>query len=134
MIECGTSPSSPRYYVYDYSDILCFPPLLIDNLPLFPAGDWTTMTVGRDEHGSLTRSLSFAPLAAVMTLWHPKQIDILTLSRVRRFNLRTYEVEWEGNKTAVAKIARFEFEIPQVERETQVYRALGTLGTTTTTT
>jgi hypothetical protein len=120
--------------VYDYSDILCFPPLLIDNLPPFPPGDWTTMTVGRDDRGSLTRSISFKPLAAVMTLWHPKQIDILTISRVRRFNLRTYEVEWEGNKTAVAKIARFEFEIPQVERETQVYRALSTVGTTTTTT
>ncbi|KAH9224879.1 hypothetical protein DL95DRAFT_378525 [Leptodontidium sp. 2 PMI_412] len=119
--------------VYDYSDILCFPPLLIDNLPPFPAGDWTTMTVGRDEHGSLTRSISFKPLAAVTTVWHPKQIDVLSLRRVRRFNLRTYEVEWEDNKTAVAKIARFEFEIPQVERETQIYCALSSLQTTTTT-
>ena len=117
--------------VYDYSDILCFPPLLIDNLPPFPAGDWTTMTVDRDSHGALTRSMSFAPLAAVTSIWHPRMVDILSLKRVKRFNVRTYEVEWEGNKTAVAKIARFEFEIPQVERETQIYRALSTTGTPT---
>ncbi|KAL3418431.1 alpha-galactosidase A [Phlyctema vagabunda] len=117
--------------VYDYEDILCFPPLLIDNLPPFPAGDWITMTVGRDDHGSLTRSISFEPLAAVMTIWHPKQIDISTLDRVERFNPRTYEVEWEDHKTAVAKIARFEFEIPRIERETRVYRALSTMQTAT---
>lgn len=117
--------------VYDYEDVLCFPPLLIDNLPHFPHGDWITMTVGRDESGSLTRSLSFRLLDAVTTVWHPRRVEILTLSRVQRFNRRTYEVEWEGNKTAVAKIARFEFEIPQVERETELYHALSTTGATT---
>ena len=119
--------------VYDYSDVLCFPPMLIDNLPPLPPGDWTTMTVGRDERGSLTRSISFNPLASVTTLWHQKRIDVLALRPVGRFNLRTYEVEWEGSKTAVAKIARFEFEIPQVERETRVYRTLNSMRRTITT-
>ncbi|KAH8589173.1 hypothetical protein B0O99DRAFT_746226 [Bisporella sp. PMI_857] len=80
--------------VYDYSSIICFPPLLIDNLPPLSPGDWTTTTVDASIY-------------------------------------RTFEAEWEGNKFAMAKIARFEFEIPQVERETWVYRRLSTTETMT---
>jgi hypothetical protein len=56
--------SKPK--VYKYSDILCFLPLLIDNLPPpHPPGDWTTMTVGGDDCGSLTRSIFYKPLVSV---------------------------------------------------------------------
>lgn len=99
---------------YDYEDILCFPSSLIDNLPPFPPGDWTTMI-------DQPRSISFTPLVAVSNVWHPRRIDILSLNHALRFSFRTNEVEWEG-KTAIAKMARFEFEIPQVERETRVYQ------------
>jgi hypothetical protein len=44
--------------VYDYSSIICFPPLLIDNLPPLSPGHWTTTTVGKDDRGSLSRSIS----------------------------------------------------------------------------
>ncbi|KAH8812560.1 alpha-galactosidase A [Xylogone sp. PMI_703] len=109
--------------VYDFDEILSFPPALLENLPVFPPGDWTSMNVVRGADGTLTCSVSSKPLKAVTRIWHPKMIDVLWLKETGRFGARVRFVEWEGREV-VAKIARFDFEIHLVENETRVYEKL----------
>ena len=104
-------------------DILTFPPLLREHLQPFPPGEWTRMTIERRESESLKRSIRTEPMAAVTAVWHTQKIDVLTLRRLNGYTPCTLETDWFGKK-AVAKIARFDFEIPQMKRETKLYQVL----------
>ena len=95
--------------VYDFDEILSFPPALLENLPPFPPGNWTSMNVARSAWGTLTCTISSKSLEAVTRSWHPKMFDVLGLKETGRFGARVRIVAWEGRE-AVAKFARFAFE------------------------
>lgn len=68
-------------------------------------------------------------LAGIRGIWHSTIIDCLDLERVERltpstFGARCCLVEGQPTVTAIAKVARFEWEMPCVERETDSYRVL----------
>jgi predicted Ser/Thr protein kinase len=60
-------------------------------------------------------------LKGVETIWHTNKIDVTTIPVVREMKTGVYKVIY-GEGFAVAKIARFEFEVPYIEKETRVYR------------
>ena len=62
-------------------------------------------------------------LRGVSNCWHPKNINIRELQPIRYFSPRTCKVLYDG-QPAFAKIARFEYEIPWIERETLIYRII----------
>ncbi|KAM5372148.1 hypothetical protein ACJZ2D_007681 [Fusarium nematophilum] len=81
------------------------------------------MHLRRTSDGDLESSLSYDPLDGVNALWHPRQIDILSLKRLASYKGRVKEVEFEG-KTALSKAAIFDWWIPQVEHETNIYEVI----------
>ncbi|XMA20651.1 hypothetical protein WAI453_013442 [Rhynchosporium graminicola] len=81
------------------------------------------MNVARSPDGTPTGTISSKPLEAVTRIWHPRTFDVLGLKETGRFGARVRIVEWEGREV-VAKIARFDFEIPRVENETRVYEKI----------
>ncbi|KAM0433924.1 hypothetical protein ACHAPT_003868 [Fusarium lateritium] len=98
-------------------DTMCRPYLLIPNLPDLPDSPWTTMTISRDEDGSLTSAMSMDPLPEIRTAWHEQRVDVLTLKKTRRFRSGVHEVQYDA-APAIANIACFEWEIARIERET----------------
>ncbi|KAI9824127.1 MAG: hypothetical protein M1819_001082 [Sarea resinae] len=106
--------------VFD-DDTMCRPYLLIPQLPDIPDGAWTKMEVYRHADGSLRSSISSEPLAAVEMLWHPRIVDVLSLKQTKRHRSGVHEVLFDSNRPAVAKIACFDFQLPQIEDETHVY-------------
>ncbi|KAF2789273.1 alpha-galactosidase A [Melanomma pulvis-pyrius CBS 109.77] len=116
---------------------LSFP---IAHLPPLPYEDdsWTVASISRNvESGQLRTSLSGQQLAGVRNIWHGVRVDVLNLSRVERLTAATFEaVVCESTTpsmappppspppTVIAKIARFEWEIPRIERETRAYQLL----------
>lgn len=108
--------------IYDV-DTLSFPPALFDALPQLPDGDWLTAVVSRNDFGDVSFELLRTPLRGVQCIWHSELIDVLALTPEERLDPRVQLVRY-GSVQAVAKIARFEFEIPQMEVETTVYRTL----------
>lgn len=102
-------------------ETLGFPPAFFEHLPPLPSGDWSNARICRHADG-LSVELSYAELERVDTRhhWHPNMIDILSLTRVDSISARVPLVKW-GCQLAVAKFARFEFEISYVEQETAIY-------------
>ncbi|KAG9251496.1 alpha-galactosidase A [Emericellopsis atlantica] len=105
--------------VFD-DDTMCRPYLLIPRLPNLPDSPWTTMTISRDEDGSLTSIISTDPLPEIQTTWHELHVDVLSLERTRRFRSGVHEVQYDG-APAIAKIACFKWDIARIERETWAY-------------
>ncbi|KFH47911.1 hypothetical protein ACRE_011500 [Hapsidospora chrysogenum ATCC 11550] len=105
-------------------DTMCRPHLLIPQLPDFPDYDWTKMQVSRDNGNiGLRSTLSSEPLAEIQEIWHPRRIDVLSLVRTKRLQSGVHEVLCEG-RPAISKIARFEWEVPRIDRETWAHRIL----------
>lgn len=104
-------------------DTMCRPWLLIPKLPDLPDSPWTTATISRDDNGTLKSAISMDPQPEIRTAWHEKHVDVLTLSSTRRFRSGVHEVQYDG-APAVAKIARFDWEMRRVERETWAYSLL----------
>ncbi|KAI1413532.1 hypothetical protein F5Y13DRAFT_188964 [Hypoxylon sp. FL1857] len=102
--------------VFD-EDTLCRPYLLIPRILDLPDSAWTTMTLSRDEDGSLTSAISTDPLPEIRITWHELRIDLLDLERTRRFRSGVHEVQY-GGVPAIAKIACFDWDIARIERET----------------
>jgi hypothetical protein len=106
--------------VFD-DDTMCRPYLLILRLPDLPDSPWTTMTISRDENGSLTSNISLDPLPEIQTTWHELRVDVLSLERTERlFRSGVYEVRFNG-APAIAKIACFQWDVARIERETWAY-------------
>lgn len=59
-------------------DTMCRPHLLISRLPDLPGSPWTTMTISRDENGSLTSTIGTDPLPEIKEAWHDGRIDVLS--------------------------------------------------------
>lgn len=119
-------------------DTLSFP-LASLPLSLFSDDNWNVAHISRDVNsGELQTSLLQQQLAGVQNVWHSTQVDILDLERVERLTAATFEAVVcettdSNTKTSIthpyhckliAKIARFEWEIPRIERETRAYQLL----------
>jgi predicted Ser/Thr protein kinase len=108
------------------SDILSFPPDFFDQLPALPLGEWTRARIFR-RSGAISFELSYGRLSGVHTRWHSNVVDVLSLPLEGHLTSRVKVVKY-GSKQAVAKIARFEFEIPRMEKETAIYQAIDGCG------
>lgn len=110
--------------VFD-DDTMCRPYLLIPKLSgLLPGGAWNSMTISRNKKdGSLMCTPCTEPLRQIETTWHDQYIDVLSLKREERFRSGVHEVQY-NNAPAIAKIACFPWQIPQIERETWAYSEL----------
>ncbi|KAF2425569.1 alpha-galactosidase A [Tothia fuscella] len=113
-------------------DTLRFLPSLLHALPpLESPKDWTIAYITRQSNsGNLTAVFSERKLAGVQGIWHPQTTDCLRLTRVKQITASTFEASLTEPdpaalpSTFIAKIARFEWEIPRLERETRAYSIL----------
>lgn len=111
--------------VFD-EDTMCRPHLLVPRLPCFPDSPWTKMHISRSNAGDkepLAVNITNDALEEVDFTWNAHRIDVLTLPRIRRLRAGVFETLYEG-RPAVAKIACFEWHIPNLTRETWAYHVL----------
>ncbi|CAI7646524.1 unnamed protein product [Penicillium glandicola] len=118
-------------------DTLSFPVQSLPNLPW--SDEWTVAHISRDEtSGDLKTSISNRPLAGVKCQWHCTLLDCLELERIKPLTAAAFEavshptlpIIFQTSATVIAKIARFEWEIPRIERETRAYQLLEGSGLT----
>lgn len=93
-------------------------------------------TISRDTtSGGLTVSLSNRALAGVKCQWHHTKVDCLELLRTKQLTAGAFEATVSPSilpiialpspdTTVIAKIARFEWEVPGIEQETRAYQLL----------
>ncbi|KAK4502976.1 hypothetical protein PRZ48_006403 [Zasmidium cellare] len=107
------------------SDTMRMPFRLLPKLPeLSQQDDWTKIVVDRNPNiGSLEIAISSDVLPAVPNVWHDQYIDVLDLSETTYLNSSVREVLYEGRPT-IAKIAAWDWEIPRIVNETEVYYLL----------
>jgi predicted Ser/Thr protein kinase len=110
------------------SDELFLPLYSLPPLP-YNEDDWTVAHVSRRAGDKkLETSLERRQLRGVKEIWHPEMIDCLSLVRTERLTVNTSGCIRKDQPAPcpalVAKIARFEWEIPRIEHETRVYRLL----------
>ncbi|EPQ57819.1 hypothetical protein GLOTRDRAFT_126310 [Gloeophyllum trabeum ATCC 11539] len=107
-------------------DVLDFP--CPHELPKLPPGDWTCARIFR-QPGKAQPTIEFSSrkLLGLSATWHPDCIEILSLTLKDRLSFRVRVAQY-GSKLAVAKIARFEWELQYVEQETAVYKTIDGLG------
>ncbi|KFH42040.1 Ankyrin-like protein [Hapsidospora chrysogenum ATCC 11550] len=119
------------------SDDLCLPLYALPPLP-YDDDAWTVARVSRSsstESQELVYSLEHRPLPGVRDVWHHERVDCLSLDRVRLLAMSVFECTRKDyyqplapGTTLIAKIARFDWEIPRIERETRVYHLLQDTG------
>jgi len=109
-------------------DTLSFP---LQSLPPLPDNEeWTVANISRDKtSGDLRTAISNRTLAGVNGQWHPTKVDCLDLERTRQLTVMAFEVvshsiTLPSQATIVAKIARFEWELPRIRQETRAYQLL----------
>lgn len=113
-------------------ETLSFPIQSLPNLPY--KEEWTVARISRDAtNGDLKTSISNQTLAGVKCQWHNTCINCLELERTKQLTAMAFEATAPHVKlfnsplpiaTVIAKIARFEWEIPRIERETRAYQLL----------
>ncbi|XXG95874.1 hypothetical protein Hte_002146 [Hypoxylon texense] len=112
-------------------DTLSFP---LGSLPPLPYDEqWTVAHISRNKtSGLLETSTSNQTLAGVKCQWHPNLVDVLKLERTKQLTAAAFEAFSHSTlpsiptkpATVIAKIARFEWEISRIERETRAYQLL----------
>ncbi|KAG2141526.1 alpha-galactosidase A [Suillus cothurnatus] len=113
IIKPGTFPS----------DVLSFPMDLLPLLPPLPPGNWFQARVAPGPHSNSIAEIMDVTVPEVHEQWHPNKVDDLSLSLVKIITSRVRVVQY-ASRSVIAKIARFHFEIAQMERETAVYREI----------
>lgn len=116
--------------------------LPLRSLPHLPANEeWTVAHISRDKtSGDLKVSLDNRKLAGVQCQWHHTKVHCLELERTRQLTASAFEalvppsvVPSTATSTppppsspaiVIAKIARFEWEVPSIEQETRAYQLL----------
>lgn len=111
-------------------DTLSFP---LQSLPPLPYDEeWTVAKISRDKtSGDLKTSILNRTLAGV-NQWHHTRVDCLELEKTRQFTAMAFEavshstlpITLPPSATVIAKIARFEWELPRIEQETRAYQLL----------
>ncbi|KAJ5808594.1 hypothetical protein N7474_009863 [Penicillium riverlandense] len=114
---------------------LSFP---LSSLPKFPEDyTWNVAYVNRDPSSDeVVMDLQHRTFIGITDLWHPVLVDCLELKRRKQFTATTYEATYSGNGSlpttrspvVVAKVARFEWELPRLSLETLMYRSLENTG------
>ncbi|KAK4179774.1 hypothetical protein QBC36DRAFT_343483 [Triangularia setosa] len=112
-------------------DTLSFP---LQSLPRLPYNEeWTVAHISRDKtSGDLKISILNRTLAGVNCQWHHTRIDCLELEKTKQLTAMAFEavshsilpITLPSPATMIAKIARFEWELPRIERETRAYQLL----------
>ncbi|KAJ5178625.1 uncharacterized protein N7500_001324 [Penicillium coprophilum] len=110
----------------------------LSSLPEFPEDDtWNMAYVSRDpSSGEIIMDLQHKAFIGITDLWHPVLIDCLELKRVRQLTATAYEAIYTCDESSsatrsplvIAKVARFEWELPRLSAETLVYRSLENTG------
>lgn len=109
----------------------------------FDDESWTKARISRNEQsGKLDVDYSNEELPGIETIWHPKQIDVLSLPRIKKLTTNPFETRLPADMLdadlaslshrqmsaqpidVVAKIAHFDWEIPRLEQETWAYHLL----------
>lgn len=121
--------------------------LPLSSFPALPYHDdsWTVAHISRDaESGELKTLLSDQKLAGVQNIWHSTQINVLDLKRTKQLTGAAFEAlisssalgdpatassapeppSTQDKSVVIAKIARFDWEIFRIERETWAYQVL----------
>ena len=70
-----------------------------------------------------TVALSTRQFKSVTSVWHHNSVDITTLPVVRKIKVNCFKVTYNG-MWAIAKFARFDWEIRFIEAESVIYRTL----------
>ncbi len=112
-------------------DTLSFP---LQSLPRLPYDEeWTVANISRDKtSGDLKISLLNRTLAGVKCQWHHTMVDCLELEKTKQLTAMAFEAlshptlptTLPSPATMIAKIARFEWELPRIEQETRAYQLL----------
>lgn len=114
-------------------DTLSFPVQSLPSLPWYD--EWTVAHISRDgTSGDLKFSLSNRELAGVKCQWHRTLVNCLELEKINLLTAMTFEATISHSilpilaqspvNTIIAKIARFEWEIPRIQNETRAYQLL----------
>ncbi|KAE8139799.1 hypothetical protein BDV38DRAFT_280715 [Aspergillus pseudotamarii] len=92
---------------------------------------YVTIALGTRDNltGGLKTLLSTRVFPSVKCIWHASLIDCMDLTKTRTISPNAFEVTCPLTKLGVqdkviAKLARFEWEIQGIERETQAYKML----------
>ena len=111
---------------------LSFPIPALPHLPYHE--NWTVAHVSRDRvDGELKITTSSRDLASIKNRWHNAQFDVLKLERVKQLSAMAFEAVFRSAPQKslqpppagiIAKIARFEWELSRIERETRAYQLL----------
>lgn len=112
--------------VYTDEDTMCFPRLFVRSLPKLPDDPWTSLDMSLDENGKLHLKPSNDPLPSAEP-WHSNLVDVLSLPKIKTVSSKIYETQYQG-QPAIAKIARFPWEMRLLKTETMVYNDLTVLG------
>ncbi|PWY80997.1 alpha-galactosidase A precursor [Aspergillus eucalypticola CBS 122712] len=110
--------------VYSAEDMY-FGPSLASILPELPPGDWNDGLVTKDAKNGRAyfASVKSTQIPGVRNHWHGTYVDYLGLSVGRKLRTGLYEVKSPSlDCTAVAKFARFPWEIQYIENETSAYQ------------
>ncbi|KAL5341344.1 hypothetical protein BJX70DRAFT_66310 [Aspergillus crustosus] len=107
-------------------------------LPEFPEDrTWNMAYVNRDPaSGEVAMDLQHRTFIGIKDPWHPVLVDCLKLKRIKQFTATTYEATYSGDEplttesspVVIAKVARFEWEIPRLSQETLIYKSLEDTG------
>ncbi|KAE8419720.1 hypothetical protein BDV36DRAFT_294062 [Aspergillus pseudocaelatus] len=107
----------------------------LHSLPDLPQDElWNHASISRNNlTGELKTSLSTRMLPSVNCIWHANLVDCMDLTKTRTISPNAFEATCPLTKsgpqdTVIAKLARFEWEIPRIERETQAYKMLEQTG------
>ncbi|KAG6873359.1 hypothetical protein C0995_016468 [Termitomyces sp. Mi166 len=115
-----------KYILVDPGAIPCrdllFPPYFFSRLPRLPDGEWTLAHVS-GEPGNLVVEVTNAKLVGVENQWHPDVVDFLDLAPRSEINAGALEVQLPSG-IAIAKYARFEYEVARIAHETSIYSAI----------
>ncbi|KAL1870721.1 hypothetical protein Daus18300_005041 [Diaporthe australafricana] len=105
-------------------------------LPALPHNkEWTVANISRHgTNGNLKTSLSNRTLDGVEGQWHDAKVDCLELEKTKSLTAMAFEALSHHDSTltttspspatVIAKIARFEWELPRIEQETRAYQLL----------
>lgn len=95
--------------------------------------EWTVANISRDRtNGGLNISFLNRTLAGIKCQWHHTKVDCLELEKTKQLTAMVFEAVSQSipstvlssNATMIAKIARFEWELPRIEQETRAYQLL----------
>lgn len=109
--------------IYSQED-MCFGPSLISLLPDLPHGEWNDGLVARDAKGQphFARACRTS-FPSVKNTWHGTYVDYSEIVVGEKLRTGIYEVECPlFDRIAVAKFARFDWEIQYIDNETTAYQ------------